>query len=240
MKKLLLMTLAAVSFQMFGVPKSFAQTASVETTLTVRQQTLIPVAAFAATGEMLRLEDALNKGLDAGLSVNELKEALVQLYAYAGFPRSLNAINTLIKVRDTRLANGTQDHIGMDASPLPDGYDSNAFGNNVRNELVGRDLTHNPSAYAQFAPVIDVFLKDHLFGDIFVRDVLSYQDREIVTISILAAMEGTQAQLGSHLKVSRNVGLSIEQLDAFVNVLAEKVSADAASRARDKLSEMKG
>ncbi|KJS29540.1 MAG: hypothetical protein VR64_20520 [Desulfatitalea sp. BRH_c12] len=39
---------------------------------------------------------ALNQGLDAGLTVNEIKEILVQLYAYAGFPRSLNAIGTFM------------------------------------------------------------------------------------------------------------------------------------------------
>ena len=60
--------------------------------LTHQQQAMIPIAAFTARGDMNRLTLALNEGLDAGLTVNEIKEILVQLYAYCGFPRSLNAL----------------------------------------------------------------------------------------------------------------------------------------------------
>lgn len=35
-----------------------------------------------------------------GLTVNQMKEALSQLYAYTGFPRSLNALGTLQKVME--------------------------------------------------------------------------------------------------------------------------------------------
>jgi hypothetical protein len=31
-----------------------------------------------------------------------------------------------------------------------------------------------PTGYSAFAPVIDTFLKEHLFADIFERDVLTY------------------------------------------------------------------
>lgn len=62
-----------------------------EQTLTARQQAIAPIGASMAVGDMPRLHDALNRGLDAGLTISESKEILVQLYAYAGFPRSLNA-----------------------------------------------------------------------------------------------------------------------------------------------------
>lgn len=43
---------------------------------------------------MGKLNAALNQGLDAGLTINETKEILIQLYAYTGFPaasmRSMN------------------------------------------------------------------------------------------------------------------------------------------------------
>jgi hypothetical protein len=38
-----------------------------------------------------RLNAALNQGGDAGMPISDNKEILVQLYAYAGFPRSVNA-----------------------------------------------------------------------------------------------------------------------------------------------------
>ncbi len=55
-------------------------------TLSARQQAIPLIAAFMATSDMPRLNAALNQGLDAGLTVSETREILVQLYAYVGFP----------------------------------------------------------------------------------------------------------------------------------------------------------
>ncbi|HCC86370.1 MAG TPA: carboxymuconolactone decarboxylase, partial [Porphyromonadaceae bacterium] len=67
-------------------------------TLSVKQQSLIPIAAYTAKGELQQLKTALNEGLDAGLTVNEVKEAMVHLYAYCGFPRSIRGLQTLMEV----------------------------------------------------------------------------------------------------------------------------------------------
>jgi alkylhydroperoxidase/carboxymuconolactone decarboxylase family protein YurZ len=66
--------------------------------LNTHQQSMSAIAALTATGNLEQLKPAINIGLDAGLTINEIKEALVQLYAYCGFPRSLNAITTLMAV----------------------------------------------------------------------------------------------------------------------------------------------
>ena len=70
-----------------------AQTMDAHQALNAKQQSIIPTAAFTANGDLERLRTALHEGLDAGLTVNEIKEILVQMYAYAGFPRSLNGIH---------------------------------------------------------------------------------------------------------------------------------------------------
>lgn len=49
--------------------------------LNARQQAILPIAALAAAGDMAALDDALNLGLDAGLSISDAREVLVQLYA---------------------------------------------------------------------------------------------------------------------------------------------------------------
>jgi 4-carboxymuconolactone decarboxylase len=68
---------------------------------------------------MPQLNAALNQGLDAGLTVSDAKEILVQLYAYTGFPRSLNALSELMKVLDLRRKRGIQDAAGRDPGPVP-------------------------------------------------------------------------------------------------------------------------
>jgi 4-carboxymuconolactone decarboxylase len=49
--------------------------------LSRRQQAIVPIAALAATGDISRLSQALEQGLDVGLTVDEAKEVLVQPYA---------------------------------------------------------------------------------------------------------------------------------------------------------------
>ena len=120
--------------------------------LTIKQQSIIPIAAFTATGDLEKLKTALNEGLDNGLTVNEIKEILVHTYAYAGFPRSLNGINTFIVVLEEREKKGIKDEIGAFASPVPNNINKNEYGENVRTALTGR--RSNP-AYQTFTPVID-------------------------------------------------------------------------------------
>ena len=80
--------------------------------LTNRQQALVAIAANEARGNMEGLKQALNNGFDNGLTVSEAKEALSQLYAYTGFPRSLNALGALQQVIKEREAEGKKTEPG--------------------------------------------------------------------------------------------------------------------------------
>ena len=74
-------------------------------TLSQRQKGLASCACLMAQGDMIRLEPAIKQALDDGVTVNELKEAFSQLYAYTGFPRSLNALGVLAKVLENKQDN---------------------------------------------------------------------------------------------------------------------------------------
>lgn len=200
-------------------------------TLSSKQKNIIPIAAFTANGNMPKLEAALIEGLEAGLTVNEIKEILVHSYAYAGFPRALNGINTFQAIMEKRIEQGIKDETGKEATPIPDDFDKTVYGHKIRNSLVDRDISNRTSGYPVFVPIIDQFLVEHLFADIFYRDVLNHQERELVTISMLVAMTGTEAQLKSHLGVSMNVGLSKTQIEDYIAVLRQKVSEESAERA---------
>ncbi|RZM25593.1 MAG: carboxymuconolactone decarboxylase family protein, partial [Pedobacter sp.] len=63
-----------------------------------KQKSLVAISSLTAKGDITVLKTHLNKGLDAGLTISEIKEELVQLYAYCGFPRSLNAISAFMAV----------------------------------------------------------------------------------------------------------------------------------------------
>ncbi|MTH46044.1 carboxymuconolactone decarboxylase family protein [Intestinirhabdus alba] len=203
-------------------------------TLNKKQLAIIPVAAFTASGETEKLNGALNEALDAGMTVNEVKEILVQLYAYAGFPRSLNALGALMAILAQRRLNGIEDEIGRDASPLPEAMESLQTGADNQTRLVGKPVT---GPLFEFAPAIDRFLKSHLFGDIFQRDVLDWQSRELATISALAALGGVNGQLKSHYAMCMNTGLTRAQLRAFIARLGLTCGAAVADNAAAVLDE---
>jgi 4-carboxymuconolactone decarboxylase len=201
--------------------------------LNTRQQSIVAIAAFTANGDLEKLKSALNEGLDAGLTVNEIKEILVQMYAYAGFPRSLNGIAAFMGVMEEREAKGITDEIGKDASPLSADMNKDDYGARVRARLAGVDVIPPPSGYQLFTPIIDTFLKEHLFADIFARDILDEQSRELATISALASMIGTAGQLQFHLGAAMNTGLTEAQLKDFIAVLESRVGRHEAEIAND-------
>jgi alkylhydroperoxidase/carboxymuconolactone decarboxylase family protein YurZ len=202
------------------------------------QQSMIPIAAFTANGDLDKLKTALRDGLDAGLTVNEIKEILVHLYAYTGFPRSLNGIHTFMAVLDERQAQGIEDEPGKEASPLPDDMNKDEYGARVRAQLGGWETIPPPRGYQLFTPIIDTFLKEHLFADIFARDVLDFQSRELATISALASMTGTGGQLGFHLGAAMNTGLSEAQMQDFIAVLQAQVGQQEAEDAAGLLRQV--
>ena len=200
------------------------------TELDARQQAIIPISAFAAAGNMDGLRQALNQGLDAGLSVAETREILLQVYAYAGFPRSLNALGELMKVADARKQQGIQDDPGREPrKPIPTGDALLAAGTANQTTLAGGPVS---GPLFDFAPQANEYLRTHLFGDIFERDNLDWQSRELATVSMLAAMSGVEAQLKSHIGISLNIGLRREQLSRLADVLEARVSREAAERVR--------
>lgn len=206
-----------------------AQTISKTSDLNPGQRNLVTISALTAKGDLENLNTQLHIALDEGLTVNETKEVLVQLYAYCGFPRSLNAINTFMGVLEERKLKGIIDKQGPATTNRSDTADKYEQGRKVLEQLTGTPQAKPAPGFGEFAPRIDAFLKEHLFGDIFESDVLTYQQRELVTISALAAMPGVEPQLQAHIKMGINTGVTNGQLVEVANMIAKLVSKTQAN-----------
>ncbi len=183
--------------------------------LSGRQLHLAACAALEAQGDLVRLEPAVRAALDAGVTVNELKEAFSQLYAYTGFPRSLNALGVLSKV----LENGNDAWNEGKTWTRPAVWDNAdaalKLGTEVQTKLSGRPFDYT------FCPQDDFYLKSHLFGDIFAGDQLTPADREIVTVAALSALKGVSSQLASHKAAAVRMGNTQEQIDELCRFLSD-------------------
>ncbi len=187
--------------------------------LTAREQAIVAIASYTGKGDLEHLPMALVQGLENGMTVNEIKEVLIQAYAYCGFPRSLRAIQTFMKVLDDRKSQGINDTMGKEATmPNQDGdkYDRGAA---ILETLSGADSAHPKSGYGAFAPAIDQFLKEHLFADIFERGLLSYRERELSTVSFLAGVGNVEPMAAAHMGICLHLGITKEELTELLNIV---------------------
>lgn len=184
--------------------------------LTARQQSIAQTAALAAVGRLDKLEKSFNQALENGLSVNELKEIILQLYAYTGFPRCLNAAGVLESVLAKRQAEGRPDITGPQPRPIPAGTDKYELGKKNLEVLLAAPLPSHPPVFIQ---ATDTFLKEHLFADIFARGVLPFSEREMATVAALAALGDVTHQLQAHIAMALNVGVTPEQLAGIMGVI---------------------
>lgn len=208
--------------------------------LSKKQEKIVIISSFTARGELEKLKPELIAGLEAGLTVNEIKEVLVHLYAYSGFPRSLRGLQTFMSVLDERKAAGITDNWGHEASPVTDTRDKYERGKEILSELQGITPPEGreTAGYAGFSPEIETFLKEHLFADIFERDVLTYAQREMVTVSVLMGLGGVEPMLNSHMNLSLNVGITPAQLQQIINIIEINVSKENAEVAKVVLHEL--
>lgn len=203
--------------------------------LNVQQKSIVSIAALTAFGDIKQLKTQLNTGLDAGLTINQIKEVLVQLYAYCGFPRSLNVISNFKNLLEERKSKGMEDKQGKKiiiSNGITDKYEQ---GRKVLEVLTKTPQAKPAPGFGEFAPHIDAFLKEHLFADIFGSHGLTYQQRELATISALAAMTGVESQLQAHIGMSINTGITENQLIQIFDLIEKHISKQQAQTAKKVL-----
>ncbi|CAM4345591.1 hypothetical protein F901_02050 [Acinetobacter dispersus] len=207
--------------------------------LSTKQLSLIPIAAFTATGDLEKLKSALTKGLENGLTVNEIKQVFVHQYAYAGFPRALNGTLTFKSLLEKRQKQGIKDIQGALPSTLPSGTDYYQLGIEKLADLNKTSIEESSKPLVEnFSPTMDYALKAHLFGYLFSQDNLSALEREIVVVSTLSAMGDVNAQLRSHLRITRNLGGDATQMQKIISNLQQAVGRGLANNAQDVLQQL--
>ncbi|WP_369769813.1 carboxymuconolactone decarboxylase family protein [Flavobacterium sp. WC2416] len=214
------------------------QMATTSSNLSEKERSIITIASLTAKGDLVKLKSELNKGLEAGLTVNEIKEVLVHTYAYCGFPRSIRGLQTFMEVLNERKTKGIIDKPGKEASPIKEDGNKYLRGKTILEQLTKTPQSNTLTGYSAFAPIIDTFLKEHLFAAIFERDVLTFTQREWVTISVISAIGEAEPMLKSHLSICLNVAISPEQLKEFIGVIQPIIGRKKTKTAKEVVNEV--
>lgn len=209
-----------------------------ETSLSQKEKSIIIIAAETAKGDLANLKIALSNGLDSGLTVNEIKEILVHTYAYCGFPRSIRGLQTFMEEMNDRKTKGIVDEVGKEASFVKENGNKYERGKKILATLTQTPAPEKLVGYAAFTPIIDTFLKEHLFADIFERDVLTYRQREWVTLSVISAIGDAEPMLKGHLSITLNLGVSPKELEEFIEVIQPTIGKNKSNAAQLIINEV--
>ena len=173
---------------------------------------LIVVAALTVKGNnQPQLKVHLNGALNTGNSINEIKEIILQMAVYGGFPVSINGMNTLKEVIEERKSAGIIDDLGKEFVKKS---------NNNRLEIGIKTISQlKPNqyeilieTYQEFSPELVQFIIEFAFGDIYSRDNVELRNRQLATITSLVALGNASSQLKFHLKAGLNIGISQAEL----------------------------
>lgn len=232
--------LVALLCSLLLIPGSVAaQTPEMEQMMNQKQQDIVTIAALTGKGDLGKLKTALGTSLDNGMTVNEVKEVLVHTYAYNGFPRALRGLQTLVTVLDERKTKGIKDNWGRESSPVTDIRSKYERGRDILAEISGVPVDAPKANYAVLAPEIEVFLKEHLFADLFERNVLTYAERELATVAVITVLgKGVEPMLRSHMNIAMNVGITIDQLRNLFVIVERNIGCNEADAGRLVLNEL--
>ena len=206
--------------------------------LTAREQAIVAVASYTGKGDLEHLKTALAQALDTGMTVNEVNEVLVHAYAYCGFPRSLRAIQTFMQVVDERKARGIDDPVGREATVIENDRSRYERGRDILAEISGISADAPKAGYAVFTPTVERFLKEHLFADLFERDLLTYRERELATVSVLAGVGGVEPMASGHMAICLHLGITAEQLTALLNIVETNLGKSYSEQLRGVLNRL--
>ena len=218
---------------LFGCGIAASQTPKAEQAMDSKRQHIAEVATLTSMGDLDKLKTVLTDGLNDGMTVSELKEVMVHTYAYCGFPRALRGLQTLVAVLDERKAKGFEDDWGREASPITDTRRKYERGRDILAEISGVPVDAPKADYAVLAPEIEVFLKEHLFADLFERDVLTYAERELTTVAVIASLgKGVEPMLKGHMGIALNVGVTPDELRGVLAIVEKHVGRSEADGGR--------
>ena len=177
-------------------------------TLDDKMREMITITALATNQTLPQLKVHTAAALNVGVTPTQIREVIYQLSSFIGFPKVLNAmdtINSVFKSRGIKL-------------PLPNEgtvTESNRYdkGREKQVPLYGEAMKKNmkdlPGVYADFVPDM---LTETCFGDFYTRGGLDLKTRELMIFCALATLGGTERQMVSHAVGNMKVGNSKETL----------------------------
>lgn len=169
---------------------------------------LITITALATNQTLPQLKAHTAAALNIGVKPIQIREVIYQLAPVIGYPKVLNALDTVNSVFKSR---------GIQLPLQNEGTVSEeqrfARGKEIQLPLYGEGMKQNMKDLPhEFAETIPKILTETFFGDYYTRGGLDDQTRELIIFCALATLGGTDRQIASHAVGNMKVGNDRETL----------------------------
>lgn len=206
-------------------------------TLDNKSKEVVAISSLIAQGAIPQLKVHLNGALNCGCSIGEVKEIILQMSVYTGFPKCINAMNALKEVLHERIGKDLIYPEGEAATNIPTDDKRYATGSDQLRQLSEQQERLLTDSYGDFAPELIRFTIEYGYGDIFSRNNLSKRYRQIATISALATLGTAQPQLAFHMAGALNIGVTKEEIKEIMLLLTVYAGFPAAINGMNRLKE---
>ena len=189
------------------------------------------ILALVVLGRWDQLKKSLRRAAERKVPLSEVREILLQSHLFAGFPRAIEAFETLAIVQATgvfpaeeRAANSA---VQNDAGGGKELFERIYAGKSkeVRQRL------------ASFHPALEQWILEHAYGRVLSRPELSPKQRELASVSALVASRQWR-QLLSHFRGALRCGAELEEIRAVLQELRPFAPPAVLAKARRLLDQI--
>jgi len=170
---------------------------------------------------------ALNIALSLGLSPERLREAILQTYLFAGYPRAINALAALAALLPPQKPSPALD-LEADRGREREWLDR---GQALCRRVYGKAYPRLLDSMAGLSPDLGRWMILEGYGKVLSRPGLDPVTRELAAVAALAVLR-VPPQLGAHLRGCLQMGASEEMLRGILALAALLVPEEAAGHRR--------
>lgn len=203
-----------------------------------KSKEIAAVSSLIAQGAIPQLKVHLNGALNTGCSITEVKEVILQMSVYTGFPRSINAMNAFREVLNERKGKGINDLEGNVSNQKNDRSTRYSKGAEALSHLDSQQVQRMEEAYHDFSPELVQFTLEYAFADIHSRKGLDKKYRQIATVAALATLGNAPSQLKFHINGALNVRVTEDEIKEIMLLMTVYAGFPAAINGTNILREV--
>ena len=168
--------------------------------LDARTRLMVQLAAIIACQAVNEYRVMLGAALEVGVTPVEVKEIVYQAVSYVGMAKAFDFLHA---TNDVLQARGIELPLERQSTTTPETRFQR--GEELLRRILGEKLDQMHEATPQDQRHIQRHLSN-CFGDYYTRKGLDLKTRELLTLSMLAAMGGCEPQLAAHVAMNLAVG----------------------------------